>query len=187
MQNFDNTVKNILITFLFIIVIYILYVLQSILIPLFLALLVAIMFQPLIAFLLKIKTPSWLILPTISIITLGILFGLFFLVNEILDDLLVNQEFILKRLNLKMDSMLRWINKNTGLRFNANDDFGGIFRFYRWPQPNQILCSCAKPYLLAHGVLPTTGSCSIMAASGGLAVISSFLDVFPVRVMRVAA
>jgi len=76
MQNFDNTVKNILISFLFITVIYILYVLQSILIPLFLALLVAIMFQPLIVFLLKIKTPSWLILPTISIITLGILFGL---------------------------------------------------------------------------------------------------------------
>ena len=144
MQSFDNTVKNILITFLFITVIYILYVLQAILIPLFLALLVAIMFQPLIAFLLKIKTPSWLILPTISIITLGILFGLFFLVNEIVEDLLVNQEFILKRLNLKMDSMLRWINRNTGLRFNANDDFGGIFRFFTKSQLTKTLGSIAN-------------------------------------------
>lgn len=130
MQVYDNTVKNILITILFILVVYLLYILQMIFVPLFMALLIALMFQPIITFLSKIKTPSWLILPTISIITLAIAFGIYFIISEIIDDLIVNQDFILRRLNLKMDSSLRWINEITGIRFNANKDFDGIFRMF---------------------------------------------------------
>lgn len=144
MSKNETSIKQILIVFLFIIAIYILYILQVILIPLFLALLIAIMFQPLIQFLKNIKTPSWLILPTISIITLGILVGLYFVLGAIVEDLAVNQELILRRLNLKLDAMLRWINTNTGLRFNAQNDFGGVFRFFTKAQLTKTVGNIAN-------------------------------------------
>lgn len=129
-ENQNNSIKQILIVFLFITAIYLMYVLQAILIPLFMALLIAIMFQPIIQFLKKIRTPNWLLLPTISIITLGILVGLYFVIGLIVDDLIINQDIIIRRLNIKLDSVLRWINSTTGLRFSAQNDFGGIFRFF---------------------------------------------------------
>lgn len=144
MQVYDNTVKNILITILFILVVYLLYILQMILIPLFMALLISLMFQPVITFLSKIKTPNWLILPTISIITLAIAFALYFIISAILDDLIVNQEFILRRLNIKMETSLKWINKITGMRFNANRDFDGIFRIFSKEQSTKYAVKLAN-------------------------------------------
>lgn len=106
----DNTVKNILIIFLAVVIFYLLNELASILLPLVLALLGAIVMQPFVNFLLNRKIPKILILPTVSIISLAILFGIFLIVSDTASSIVEQQDYLLSRLLSKLDGLLTWIN-----------------------------------------------------------------------------
>ena len=108
-------IRNILIIFLAVLIFPVLSELSSIILPLVLALLFAILFQPLIMFLRKKKIPKWIILPTVSIITLGVLFVIGLILSDTINQIVDQQEYLLKRLVSKIEQMLEWINGLFGL------------------------------------------------------------------------
>lgn len=114
----DKTVKSILIFFAAVVLFYLLNLLSSILLPLVLALLIAILVQPFINFLLKWGLPKWLILPTFSILSLAVLFGIGMIISGTISQIVDEQNYLLSRLLLKVDALLIWINDT----FNAKLD-----------------------------------------------------------------
>ncbi len=114
----DKTVKSILIFFAAVVLFYLLNLLASILLPLVLALLFAILVQPFINYLLKKGLPKWLILPTFSILSLAVLFGIGMIFSGTISQIVEEQSYLLSRLLLKIDGLLIWINET----FNAKLD-----------------------------------------------------------------
>ena len=107
-------IRNILIIFLAILMFYVISELSSILLPLVLALLIAILFQPLIIFLRRKKVPKLIILPTVSIITLGVLFIFGLIISDTTAQILEQQDYLLQRLISKVEQTLEWINSLFG-------------------------------------------------------------------------
>ena len=114
----DNTVKNVLIFLAAVVLFYLLNLLTVILMPLVLALLIAILVQPFINFLLKKGLPKWLILPTFSILSLAVLFGIGLIFSNTISQIVDEQNYLLSRLLLKVDGLLIWLNET----FNAKLD-----------------------------------------------------------------
>lgn len=123
----ENQIRNILLVFLFVMIIYLLSALSSILLPLVLALLFAIIFQPLIMYLKKKKIPKWLILPTVSIISLSILTGVALIISETTSQIIEQQDYMMQKLNQKAQSVIDWANKIFGLNYNAQTIADEIF------------------------------------------------------------
>ena len=97
-----SSIKNILFVFLFVLVMFLLKELSSILVPLALAILIALMFQPLVGFLQKFKAPKWLIFPTVTLITLLIVFAIYTIMNEAIQSIIENQDFLVEKLNMRI-------------------------------------------------------------------------------------
>ena len=125
----DSTVKTILLIFLFVLIFYLLSVLSSILLPLILAFLLAVMFQPLILLLKKIKVPSFLIFPVISILTLGIIFGIMTIIYQTSTDIAAQKDYLTYRFQSKVEDFFNWIQAITG---------GAINTEYLYKQINDI-------------------------------------------------
>ncbi|ROL61110.1 AI-2E family transporter [Bacteroidetes/Chlorobi group bacterium ChocPot_Mid] len=122
----DNTVKTILIVFFVIIVLYLMSALSGILIPLVLAILFALLFQPLTMKLSKSKIPNWFILPIIIIITLGILFGILNIIISTISQIAEQQQFLIQRLEIRANDLLLWINSTFGFHFTTGNLFEEI-------------------------------------------------------------
>ncbi|PKL79233.1 MAG: hypothetical protein CVV25_08675 [Ignavibacteriae bacterium HGW-Ignavibacteriae-4] len=116
-----NSIKNILFAFLFVLVMYLLKELSGILVPLALAILIALMFQPLVGFLQKFKAPKWLIFPTVTIITLLIVFAIYSILNEAVQSIIENQDFLIEKLNMRIKNVVVWINTNFGTAISTAD------------------------------------------------------------------
>ncbi|MBI5326127.1 MAG: AI-2E family transporter [Ignavibacteriae bacterium] len=125
----DSTIKTILLIFLFVLIFYLLSVLSSILLPLVLAFLLALMFQPLIALLKKIKVPSFLIFPAVSIITLGIIFGILNIIYQTSTDIAVQKDYLTYRFQTKVEGFFNWIQSISGGTINTD---------YLYKQINEI-------------------------------------------------
>jgi AI-2 transport protein TqsA len=147
-----DTIKNIHLIFLFVLIIYLLSVLSSILIPFVLALLFAILFQPLVQVLKKIKTPNWIVLPVVSFITLGILYGIFQILLETTTNILEQQDYLVSRLEMRANETLRWANSITGLNFTTGNFFESISEML----DKEFISSAASQ--IASGVSSFTGS-----------------------------
>lgn len=147
-----DTIKNINLIFLFVLIIYLLSVLSSILIPLVLALLFAILFQPLVQLLKRIKAPNWVVLPVVSIITLAILFGVFQILLETTTNIMEQQDYLLNRLEMRANETLLWINSVTGLRLETGNFFEEMSKML----DKEFLSSAASQ--IASGVSSFTGS-----------------------------
>jgi AI-2 transport protein TqsA len=147
-----DTIKNINLIFLFVLIIYLLSVLSSILIPFVLALLFAILFQPLVQLLKKIKAPNWLVLPVVSIITLAILYGIFQILLETTTNILEQQDYLLSRLQMRANETLWWINSITGMNFTT----GNFFESFSDMLDKEFISSAASQ--IASGVGSFTGS-----------------------------
>lgn len=119
----DKTVKSILIFFFFVLIIYLISVLSSLLIPLVLAFLCASLFQPFALFLKNKKFPNWLILPIIAIMTLLILFIVFQIAWQTGEEISSQQDYLLSRLNLKLNSIFAWIDGITQRYFKTSFNF----------------------------------------------------------------
>ena len=113
----NNTTNNILFIFLLILIFYLMSVLSSILIPLVLAFLFASLFQPLIRFLKRIQLPQWLILPTIAIITLGIIFSMSLIIIQTISDIISQKDFLVEMLSKKAMAMALWAKDIAGTYF----------------------------------------------------------------------
>lgn len=116
-----NSIKNILFVFLFVLVMYLLKELSGILVPLALAILIALMFQPLVGFLQKFKAPKWLIFPTVTIITLLIVFAIYSILNEAVQSIIENQDFLVEKLNMRIKNIVVWVNTSFGTAISTAD------------------------------------------------------------------
>ncbi len=126
----DNSTRNILLGILLILLFFVLYLLQSILIPLVMAMLFAIMFQPLIIWLQRLKTPKWLVLPTITILTLALLLILYFVIIETSSDLLENKEYLLKRLQIRGNDLIQLIKGLPFVKVDKRMDWRGLIELF---------------------------------------------------------
>lgn len=126
-EQHDLAIKNILLVLLLIVIFYILYSLQAIIIPLVMALLFAIMFQPLITWLRKVKMPRWLILPTVIFITLVVLLLLYVVVLETSSDLIDNKAYLLKRLQIKSNDFIQFLRTLPFIKIDRRMDWRGLF------------------------------------------------------------
>jgi len=147
-----DTIKNIHLIFLFVLIIYLLSVLSSILIPFVLALLFAILFQPFVQLLKKIKTPNWIVLPVVSFITLAILYGIFQILLETTTNILDQQDYLISRLQMRANEILRWVNSWTGMNFTTGNFFVSISEML----DKEFISSAASQ--IASGVSSFTGS-----------------------------
>jgi len=107
--NLLRSIRNVLIVILFIIIVYLMKVLASIVIPLVLAFLIALAFQPLITFLRRFKIPKLIILPFVTIITLGILFGIGLIFFESISQIVLQQDYIILKTQQLGDNVLSWL------------------------------------------------------------------------------
>jgi predicted PurR-regulated permease PerM len=122
------SIRNVLIIFLVILIFFVIQELSSILIPLVLAILFAVLFQPLIMFLRRKKVPKLIILPTISIITLGILFGVGMIISDTASKLVEQQDYLLTRLVAKIELTLDWINSIAGSTLNMDSVVDELYK-----------------------------------------------------------
>ena len=116
-----NSIKNVLFVFLFVLVMYLLKELSGILVPLALAILIALMFQPLVGFLQRFKAPKWLIFPTVTIITLLIVFAIYSIMNEAVQSIIENQDFLVEKLNMRIKNIVVWVNTSFGTAISTAD------------------------------------------------------------------
>jgi AI-2 transport protein TqsA len=106
----DSTIKTMVMGFSFVLLLYLMSVLSSILVPLVLAFLLASLFQPIIIYLKKKKVPKWFIMPLVGIITLIVLFGVFQVIFQTYNEITNQQDFLLARISQKFDAILSWLN-----------------------------------------------------------------------------
>ena len=115
----DSTIKRILIFFAAVLIFYLMSSLASILLPLVLALLVALIVQPPMIFLTNKGLPKWLILPTFSILSLIILFGIGSIISDTAGQLVDQEQFFVSRFLMKTDEALIWINNTFRLNWDT--------------------------------------------------------------------
>lgn len=114
----ESTVKNILIFFAVVLMFFVLQALSSLLKPLVLALLLAMIFQPLTAALIKKNMPKWLILPLIISITLLTVFGLVNIGISTGNEIMSQRDYMLDRLTIRLGDVLNAIGSVSGQTFD---------------------------------------------------------------------
>ncbi|MEI6090536.1 MAG: AI-2E family transporter [bacterium] len=97
----DNTVKTIAIIFLIIAIFWLMHILSGVLQPLALAFLISLLFQPLMEKLSKWKIPEFIILPVVTILSLGVLFTIGLIITNSMLDIYQERAFLGERLMSK--------------------------------------------------------------------------------------
>ena len=115
-----ETIKNILLFFLMVSIFLILAELSSILIPLVLAFLLAFSFQPLIILMKEKKIPSWLIIPIIALISILVLFGIYWISSSMYSDIVHSKDFLIEKLNIRINEVLKIFNDLTDENYKFN-------------------------------------------------------------------
>ena len=114
MNNELATIRIILIFFASIAVLFLLYLLQDLLIPLMLAMFIALLLQPALVWFEKKKVPLWL---SVSIIVL-FLFVFFFTIGAVIyktgSQIFSEKEYIISQVKLKLAGLLQMYNNITG-------------------------------------------------------------------------
>ena len=133
-----KTLKNISIIFLITAIFVTMYLLSSILIPLVLALLFAILFQPVINALTKIHIPKFIILPILVILTVAFLFVIGYIIYSTGTDIALETNFLLDRFNARFTYLLHLYNEISGQHLKPDNfiayitkevDTGSITKF----------------------------------------------------------
>ena len=124
----SKSIKNILLIFLMILVFYLMATLSKILLPLIIAFLFAMLFQPIIIRLSKFKLPNIIILPIVAVITLGFLYLVTEVVWTTVNDIIAEQDFLIARFNEKFAAVLAWYNKISGSRFRTGTFFTQMYK-----------------------------------------------------------
>lgn len=119
-----KSIKNILSVLLAILLIYLLAVLSSLLIPLTLALFIALLLQPVLLWFERKKWPFSLSLSVVSISSLGILllFGMLFYRTGI--NIVDQKDYLLSQVNGKLEGVINWLNNLPGVELQSSDLVG---------------------------------------------------------------
>ena len=115
------TVKNILAFFLAILIIYLVSILSNMLIPLALALFIAILLQPALAWFEHKSVPFGISLSIISISSLSVLALFGMLVYQTGRGLMQEKEKLLAQINLKLSNILESVNQLPGVSLESSD------------------------------------------------------------------
>jgi len=114
MNNDLATIRIILIFFAGIVVLFLLYLLQDLLVPLMLAMFIALLLQPTLVWFEKKKFPLWLSVSTIWVL----LFSLFFVIGAVIyqtgSEIFGEREYIIAQVQLKTAGLLQMYNRFTG-------------------------------------------------------------------------
>lgn len=121
MEKDIRTIKSILIIFVFCLVIYLIFILAEMLIPLALAIFIAILLQPVLAWLDSKKFPFGLSMILITFLTVGIIYLVGVLVVGTWNELSKEQDELLQNINERLNSLLGWINSFTDLQLSADE------------------------------------------------------------------
>lgn len=119
-RNQFNTIKNILLFFLVVLIFTLMKELSNILIPFVMALLVVVLFQPLVMFLKSKRFPNFIIVPIIGLITLLFIYGVYSVISEAYSDLLDNKDYLISRLTVNLNRVVGLINNNFGTSYAEN-------------------------------------------------------------------
>lgn len=111
----DKITRNVMLVFLFVLVFVLLEAMSSILLPLALAFLCAVIFQPLILFLKRKSVPGWIIFPIVTAGTLLALFGVIDLMFQSGYEIYDQKDFMIKQITEKSRGAISWINRNFNL------------------------------------------------------------------------
>ncbi|MBN1501644.1 MAG: AI-2E family transporter [Spirochaetes bacterium] len=117
-KNVGN-IKNILMAVFIVMIFYLLKTLSALLMPFVLALLFAILFQPLILKLEAVKLPRRLILPVITIISLLIIIIIFNIFTQSITEIMSEQEYLAGRLYHKLEQFLVVVNNSIEYEINV--------------------------------------------------------------------
>lgn len=118
----EKSLNRIFIALLFFVVVlgfYLLYTFSSIIIPLTFAFIAATMFQPITIFLRNKKVPFYLIIPSISIITLGLLFLIYLILASTVSEISAQSDGLSVVLITKIDGLMEGIEQLVNSRFHA--------------------------------------------------------------------
>lgn len=88
--------------------------LSSILIPFVMALLIVMIFQPVVVYLKSKKVPNYIIVPIIGSITLLFIYGIYSIMSDAYSDLMENREFLIQRLTYRINNSMANINSTFG-------------------------------------------------------------------------
>jgi predicted PurR-regulated permease PerM len=114
----DNKIKNIIIVLFIFVVLYLLQVLESILLPLFLAFFSASLFNPIIQLFKKIKIPNFITITFIVIFSTAIIFGVFLIVQDTFYEMSAESDYISEQLTEKTNATFKWINQTFGAKLS---------------------------------------------------------------------
>lgn len=120
-RNEMRTIKNILLFFAAVMGTYLLSLLSSLLIPLALALFMAILLQPIMAWMEQKKFPYLVSFLTVTTGFLGALFLMGLLVYRTGKSLYKEKDTLLSQVTAKLNNLLAWINDLTGTELTASE------------------------------------------------------------------
>lgn len=118
----EKYLSRISVTLLFLAVVvafYLLSIFSAIVIPLIFAFLAASMYQPLTIFLRNKKIPFYLIIPSISIITLGILFLMYLIISSTVVEISTQSDDFAKTLTHRIDWLASGLERFINERFHT--------------------------------------------------------------------
>lgn len=121
MEKNVKTIKNILLVFLAFLVIYLISVLSSLLIPLAMALFIAILLQPILAWFERKRWPFSLSLTAISITSLSFLWLFGMLIYRTGLSIVKQKDKLLTQINGKLEAILGWANSLPGVDIHADN------------------------------------------------------------------
>lgn len=118
----DTTVKQILI-FFFICTLFVIFNLfSSIILPLVMAMITAILTHPFVRLLSKWKFPKWLITPIIMLITLAVFFVIYKLFETAFENVASQWDDMADKFLIKLDIIVKWINETLALEVPPIDE-----------------------------------------------------------------
>jgi AI-2 transport protein TqsA len=121
MSNDIKTIKSILTVFISIVGIYILYIFSGLLIPLLLALFMAILLQPALAWFQKKKWPFGLSLTVISLSSISVLSFFGWLIYNTASQIMMAKNELVTQVADKFHGLLNWFNLKTNLGINSEE------------------------------------------------------------------
>lgn len=121
MEKNIKSIKNLLSILLAILLVYLLSVLSTLLIPLALALFIAILLQPVLSWFEKKKWPFALSLSMVSVSTLGVLwlFGMLFYRTGV--NIVQQKTYLLSQVKIKLEGVIAWANNLPGVELQSSD------------------------------------------------------------------
>jgi AI-2 transport protein TqsA len=124
------TIRNILVFFAFIVVLALLWLLQDLIVPLVLALFLALLFQPLLAAFERRKVPVWAGVSIIWCAFIGLIFLLGVVIYKSGLALFSEKEYLLAQVNTKMGGLIQWYNNFTGKELDLDATIAHMYGFF---------------------------------------------------------